>query len=127
MVANLPSSLQPSNERSSTLIATYQPDSDLIALIERYRTGPFRPAPQIYESISHDGTDVVFGIDLGKWAGESGWAAVRVPEEEKEKKKNAIPPVVGSLLNALKKSYETTPSDEGKFACTSLFQRTDTW
>lgn len=97
-------------ERASTLIASYQPESDLKALIERYRTGPFRPMPHIYESVSHDGTDVLFGIDLRKWAGDSGWAAVRIPEDEK---KDTIPPVLSSLLAALDRAYAKLPSDDG--------------
>lgn len=112
-LSNQTSFIQPSIERASTLIAAYQPESDLSALIERYRTGPFRPRPHVYESVSHDGTDVVFGIDLRKWAGESGWAAIRVPEDEK--KKDIIPEVLSSLLLALDQAYSKLPSDEGKF------------
>lgn len=109
-VSSLPSKVQPSIDRVSTLIASYQPDTDLTALIERYRTGPFRPAPHVYESVSHDGTDVVFGIDLVKWAGEMGWAAVRVPEDEK--KKDAIPAILASLLQALEVAYGKLSSDD---------------
>lgn len=111
-LSNTPSHIQPSMERASTLIASYQPESDLNALIERYRTGPFRPAPHIYESVSHDMIDVSFGFDLRRWAGESGWAAVRVPEDEK--KPNAIPPLLRSLLEALEKAYTKLPTDEDK-------------
>ncbi|KAG8788636.1 hypothetical protein FRC19_009933 [Serendipita sp. 401] len=111
-LGNLPLHLQPSIDRSTTLIASYQPESDLTALIERYRTGPFRPQPHIYESVLHDGTDVVFGIDLRKWAGESGWAAVRISDEEK--KPEAVPPILSSLLAAMEKAYEKLASDEEK-------------
>ncbi|KAG8834562.1 hypothetical protein FRC17_008396 [Serendipita sp. 399] len=111
-LSNLPAHIQPSIERSSTLIASYQPESDLNALIERYRTGPFRPQPHIYESILHDGTDVVFGIDLRKWAGESGWATVLVSDEGK--KRDLIPPILSSLLAALERSYDRLPSDDEK-------------
>jgi hypothetical protein len=111
-LANLSSSIQPSIERASTLIASYQPDSDLNALIERYRTGPFRPTAQVYESVSHDGTDVIFGIDLRRWAGDSGWAAVRVPEDEK--KKDSIPQILSSLLQALDIAYAKLGSDDGE-------------
>lgn len=104
-------------DRASTLIASYQPESDLTALIERYRTGPFRPTAHVYESVSHEGTDVVFGIDLLKWAGESGWAALRVPEDEK--KKDAIPPVLSSLLQALDVSYGKLASDDGILSLSS--------
>lgn len=107
-LANLPKTLEPSIERSATLIAAYQPESDLTALIERYRTGPFRPDAQVYESVSHDESDVVFGIDLRKWA-EGGWNTLTSGEEKKE----LIPPVVTALLEALKDAYEKLPDDAG--------------
>lgn len=94
-------------ERSSTLIAAFQPDSDLTALIERYRTGPFRPTPQIYESVAHDEPDVVFGIDLRKWA-ESGWSVN--PDE----KKDPIPPVLTALLSGVEEAYSRAPNDVEK-------------
>ena len=108
ILSNIPKSLEQSNERSGTLIAAYQPDSDLIALIERYRTGPFRPTAQIYESISHDEADVVFGIDLRRWA-EGGWHELTTGEDKKE----LIPPVVTALFNALAEAYERLPNDLG--------------
>lgn len=108
-VAKLQKTLQPSAERCATLIAAYLPESDLTALIERYRTGPFRPEPQIYESVSHDEFDVVFGIDLRKWA-EGGWNDLTSGEE----KKDLIPFVLTGLLNGLKDAYEKLPDDEGE-------------
>ncbi|KAJ3508730.1 hypothetical protein NLJ89_g5595 [Agrocybe chaxingu] len=105
-LANLPKSLEPSIERSATLVAAYQPESDLTALIERYRTGPFRPDPQVYESVAHDEIDVVFGIDLRKWA-EGGWYAMTQGEE----KKDLVPPVLTALLSGLDTAYERAPND----------------
>ena len=93
-------------ERSGTLISAYQPESDLTALIERYRTGPFRPDPQVYESVAHDESDVVFGIDLRKWA-EGGWYALT----QGEAKRDAIPPVLTVLLLGLDEAYERLPND----------------
>jgi len=107
-LANLPKSLEPSLERSRTLIASYQPESDLTALVERYRTGPFRPEAQIYESVSHDGSDVVFGIDLRKWA-DGGWATITSGEE----KRDLVPPVLKSLLAGLEAAYERCLNDTG--------------
>jgi len=86
----------------------YQPESDLAALIERYRTGPFRPVPQLYESVAHDESDVVFGIDLRKWA-EGGWSALTSGEE----KKDLVPPVLTALLDALDAAYPKLPNDAG--------------
>ena len=108
IVANTPKGLEQSNERSATLIAAYQPESDLTALIERYRTGPFRPTAQIYESISHDEADDAFGIDLRKWA-EGGWHELTSGED----KKDLIPPVVTALFKGLDEAYKRLPNDAG--------------
>ncbi|KAF5388647.1 hypothetical protein D9757_004791 [Collybiopsis confluens] len=109
-LANLPKSLEPTIKRQETLIAAYQPENDLNALIERYRTGPFRPDAQVYESVAHDESDVVFGIDLRKWA-EGGWGMLTSPEEEK---KETIPPVIEALLSAMTAAYEKLSNDEEK-------------
>ncbi|KAF5383527.1 hypothetical protein D9615_003598 [Tricholomella constricta] len=108
-LANLPKALEPSIERQATLVASYQPDNDLTALIERYRTGPFRPNAQVYESVAHDESDVVFGIDLRKWA-EGGWHALTTGEEKKE----LVPPVVTTLLEGLTEAYGRLPNDAEK-------------
>lgn len=80
------------------------------ALIERYRTGPFRPTAHIYESVSHDESDVIFGIDLRKWA-EGGWSTVTGGEE----KKDQIPPMLTTLLTALIDKYKKYSDDNGAF------------
>ncbi|KAK0202951.1 hypothetical protein DFS33DRAFT_1343865 [Desarmillaria ectypa] len=108
-VSNLPKSLEPSNKRSKTLITAFQPESDLTALIERYHTGPFRPNAQVYESVAHDESDIVFGIDLRKWA-EGGWNSITSEEE----KKDLIPPVLTALLQGLTEAYTRLPSDDEK-------------
>lgn len=108
-VANLRKSLEPAIERSATLIAAYQPESDLTALIERYRTGPFRPDPQVYESVAHDEFDVVFGVDLRKWA-EGGWDALSTGQEKKE----LVPPVLTVLLDGLSEGYKKLPDGAGE-------------
>ncbi|KXN86633.1 Rho-GTPase-activating protein 8 [Leucoagaricus sp. SymC.cos] len=108
-LANLPKAINPSIERQATLIAAYQPESDLTALIERYRTGPFRPDPQVYESVAHEESDVVFGIDLRKWT-EGGWFTLTSGAE----KKDTIPPVITALLNALNDAYTKMENDGEK-------------
>ncbi|KAF7294424.1 hypothetical protein MKEN_01434900 [Mycena kentingensis (nom. inval.)] len=108
-LSNLPKSLEPSNERSGTLIAAYLPESDLNALIERYRTGPFRPEAQVYESVSHVETDVVFGIDLRRWA-EGGWDAM----SSGEPRKIEIPHVLSAMLTAIGDAYKRLPNDVEK-------------
>lgn len=108
-LANLPKTLEPSIEQSATLIAAFQPESDLTALIERYRTGPFRPVAHLYESVAHDESDVLFGIDLRKWS-EGGWFAPNAEQERKE----TIPPVLIALLDALNLAYAKIPDDAEK-------------
>ena len=100
---------QASTEKSSTLLSTYQPDQDLMLLMERYRTGPFKPSPQVFESVDHE-RDVAFGIDLRQWAGEGGWNAIRSGEKEKP----LVPAVLASLLEALKEAYLKMPNDIGE-------------
>lgn len=114
---HLPSDTQPSLERSATLIASFQPESDLRALIERYRTGPFMPSAQVYESITHDEADAYFGIDLRKWA-DGGWNAVRNGEEPKEQ----VPEVLTAMLKALTDKYPTMANDMGKLYFVGRFR-----
>lgn len=116
---HLPSDTQPSLERSATLIASFQPESDLRALIERYRTGPFMPSAQVYESITHDEADAYFGIDLRKWA-DGGWNAVRNGEEPKEQ----VPEVLTAMLKALTDKYPTMANDMGKLYFVERFRYT---
>ncbi|EIW58644.1 uncharacterized protein TRAVEDRAFT_29154 [Trametes versicolor FP-101664 SS1] len=97
------------NETIEMLIASYQPEQDIKVLIERYRTGPFRPVAQVYESISHDESDVVFGIDLRRWADNAYWH-VASPGEKREE----APPVLTALLGALLEAYPRLPNDAEK-------------
>ena len=108
-LANLPRALEAPLERSASHIAAYLPDSDLSALIERYRTGPFRPQPQVYESVAHDESDVLFGIDLRKWS-EGGWDTLHGEAQNKP----LIPPVLTALLTGLQEAYPKLPNDDGE-------------
>ena len=108
-LANLPRGLEAPLERSASHIAAYLPDSDLSALIERYRTGPFRPQPQVYESVAHDESDVLFGIDLRRWS-EGGWSALHGEAQNKP----LIPPVLTVLLEGLQQAYPKLPNDDGE-------------
>lgn len=103
---HLGQSMNSSLEKSATLIASYQPESDMRGLIEQYRTGPFRPTAHVYESVAHDESDVVFGIDLRKWADAGAWGAGG-PED----KKDLVPPVLTALFGALLEAYLKLPDD----------------
>ncbi|THH01772.1 hypothetical protein EW145_g6857, partial [Phellinidium pouzarii] len=108
-LANLPAGLQSSLDRSATLITSYQPEADLRVLIERYRTGPFKPVAHVYESLVHGEADVYFGIDLRKWA-EGGWSSLRSDAPPKDH----IPEVLTAMLNALNATYPKLPTDSEK-------------
>ena len=103
-LSNLPRALEAPLERSASHIAAYLPDSDLSALIERYRTGPFRPHPQVYESVTHDESDVLFGIDLRKWNAL----------QEEGQNKPLVPLVLTTLLDGLTQVYLELPNDLGE-------------
>jgi hypothetical protein len=109
ILSNLPSAYGPTLGRSSTLIESYQPEADLLMAIERYRTGPFRPVAQVYKSGENGQTDVVFGIDLRRWAGDEGWESTRNGISGP----STIPPVVKGLLEGLKASYPKLSSNTG--------------
>ena len=59
----------------------------------------------MFESITHEEADVVFGIDLRKWA-EGGWGSDEV-------RRDTLPPVLTTLLDRLKASYDGLPNDLG--------------
>ena len=102
--------LKDSTERSNEFVNSFRPENDLIALIERYRTGPFRPTPQVFESAAHVVGDVVFGIDLSSWAGEGGWNAVRAGGSAEPK--DTVPSVLRGLLTGLEAAYERMADDD---------------
>ena len=108
-LSNLPRALEAPLERSASHIAAYLPDSDLSAVIERYRTGPFRPQPQVYESVAHDESDVLFGIDLRKWS-EGGWNPLHSETQDKP----LVPPVLTVLLDGLTRGYPQLSNDTGE-------------
>jgi hypothetical protein len=108
-LSNLPRALEAPLERSASHIAAYLPDSDLSALIERYRTGPFRPQPQVYESVAHDESDVLFGIDLRRWS-EGGWNSLHGEDQNKP----LIPAVLSALLDGLNQAYPILANDDGE-------------
>ena len=108
-VAKLAKAYEPSLERSNLLIDSYAPEADLKVFIEQNRTGPFRPEPRVYESVTHDESDVVFGIDLRRWADSAMW-----PGSEEKKDKPDIPPVFTLLLNSVNAAYARLPSDTGE-------------
>lgn len=63
----------------------------------------------MYESVTHDESDVVFGIDLRRWADSDLWHPSS-PDE----KKDEVPPVLTIMLAALSETYARLPTDIGE-------------
>ena len=60
----------------------------------------------MFESVTHEEGDSVFGIDLKKWA-EGGWSNDEVRREN-------LPPVLTTLLSALNAQYGKISDDSGQ-------------
>ncbi|KAG8912112.1 hypothetical protein FRC00_005259 [Tulasnella sp. 408] len=119
VITSLHNPISASDERASLLTMAFMPENDLKALIEGYRTGPFRPDPKIYESITHE-TDSSFGIDLRKWAGEGAFGPMRSIdniEQLNAPTPRDLPPVLTGALKALKRAYGKLPSDDERRKC----------
>lgn len=109
-------------ERSSIAVTSFQPETDIVALIERYRTGPFRPCPPLYESITHEQQDGIFGVDLRRWAHENDLNTIRSVEDQKDaEKQNIIPNVVKGILSGLAEAYNNLSDDMGEISISMVF------
>lgn len=91
-------------EEAVVLNESFSPEGDVAALVERYRTGPFRPSPILFHSYRFQDTRVNFGIDLSKWH--------NAQQVENCEDFQDVPPVLTRLLNHLEKSYKKITSDE---------------
>ena len=59
----------------------------------------------MFESITHEEGDSVFGIDLRRWA-DGSWGSDEV-------RRDSLPPVLTMLLNALNAQYGEITDDSG--------------
>ncbi|BEI80589.1 hypothetical protein CcaverHIS002_0111180 [Cutaneotrichosporon cavernicola] len=112
-LAKLPKRLEQGDEATALAVETYNPESDLKALIEGSRTGPFRPRPHIYESVESEVPDVNFGIDLRRWSGETAWKSLM---NAPQRAKDAIPEVLEGLLTAVGTMSADVSDDERRKA-----------
>ncbi|PLW41724.1 hypothetical protein PCASD_05652 [Puccinia coronata f. sp. avenae] len=83
---------------------SFSPEGDVSALVERYRTGPFRPSPVLFNSYRSHETRVNFGIDLSRWHNSQ-----QVDDSEEF---NETPPLLTRLMAVLEKSYPKMSNDE---------------
>ncbi|ODO00626.1 GTPase activating protein [Cryptococcus wingfieldii CBS 7118] len=109
-LAKLPSRLANIQQSTALSVEAFNPDTDLKALIEGNRTGPFRPQAYVYESLESDLPDVNFGIDLRRWSGERGWKSL--VRTRTKRSKGAIPEVLEAMLRALNEMYEDLSEEE---------------
>ncbi|KAA1102133.1 hypothetical protein PGT21_036220 [Puccinia graminis f. sp. tritici] len=83
---------------------SFNPEGDVAALVERYRTGPFRPSPVLFHSYRSHETRVNFGIDLSKW---HNCQHVDYSEDF-----NDVPPILTRLITLLEKGYPRLSTDD---------------
>lgn len=99
-VSNVPKSLITSNERLLATLQLVRPEKDVLALIEKSRTGPFQPRPTIYHSHYSEPAIKNFGLDLRKW------------EETNQSLDTKVPSILTFLLEYITESYKKL-SDSG--------------
>ncbi|OAV95122.1 hypothetical protein PTTG_03869 [Puccinia triticina 1-1 BBBD Race 1] len=83
---------------------SFSPEGDVSALVERYRTGPFRPSPVLFHSYRSHETRVNFGIDLSKW---HNCQHVDYSEDF-----NDVPPILTRLIALLEKGLPRLANDD---------------
>ncbi|KAG0144242.1 hypothetical protein CROQUDRAFT_80137 [Cronartium quercuum f. sp. fusiforme G11] len=88
-------------EASAVVHESFSPEADVAALVERYRTGPFRPTPVLFHSAKGQmSPNVNFGIDLGLW---------HVSQTDEQALVD-VHPVLSRLLSTLEQKYPTIES-----------------
>ncbi|EGG07249.1 uncharacterized protein MELLADRAFT_77642 [Melampsora larici-populina 98AG31] len=85
-------------EESDVLNESFVPESDVAALVERYRTGPFRPSPVLFHSFKGLPDQVNFGIDLGRWY---------LSQDDQQV---VVPPIFSRLLKTLEEKCNSIES-----------------
>ncbi|KAH9465012.1 hypothetical protein Pst134EB_004504 [Puccinia striiformis f. sp. tritici] len=91
-------------EQANVLNESFSPENDVNALVERYKTGPFRPSPILFHSYRSNESRVYFGIDLSKWHNSQ--------QGDTEDDFNDVPPILTRLLNILEKTYPKLSNDD---------------
>lgn len=98
-IGNVLPTIQGSCDRCLLHQETYNPDGDLRALIDQYRTGAFTPNVPVYENYYRQDTAQTFGIAL---------------EQKTRQRARKVPQVVDALLNRLSDGYLKIESKEEK-------------
>ncbi|KAI8460687.1 hypothetical protein BY996DRAFT_4574368 [Phakopsora pachyrhizi] len=101
-VATLIPRMREMASHANVLNESLSPEGDISALVERYRTGPFRPTPVQFHSCRDHDVRFNFGIDLGKWQDAQ--------DESELTNIPGVPLVLSRLLENLEKKYPKIPS-----------------
>lgn len=103
ILANKFSSLKSVVDKSMAFHDTMNPESDLLNLIETYKTGPFIPHPRVFDDYFNSLDSVVFGSDLQKRSTHDG---------------RSVPKLLSSILIHLDSVYPSMKDDD---------ERINTW
>ncbi|KAM0793656.1 hypothetical protein ACM66B_001087 [Microbotryomycetes sp. NB124-2] len=98
-ISALPKLVSQSLERINATLELANPVKDIIAIIERDRTGPFAPKPIVFQSHWSEPYTQRFGIDLRKFA-------------ETQDADSTVPPVLSFLLDHVSASYSKVSDAE---------------
>lgn len=113
-IASLSPVLKQNDDRNAVVHESFSPEADIVALVERYQTGSFRPQPSIFHCHWGERVDVNFGINLMKWYEGQEVAAIQGKEIF------AIPPILSALLNHLNTRYGEEDSHAGRLTPSSI-------
>ncbi|KAI5476919.1 Rho GTPase-activating protein [Pseudohyphozyma bogoriensis] len=89
LLLSFPSRLQGASDKVQTALQLIRPERDVVAIIERLRTGPFQPRPTVYHSHYSEPAIHAFGIDLRKF-------------DETNTLEDKVPPILTFLLEYVK-------------------------
>lgn len=100
-VSSLFTRIHGSSEKVKTSLALIRPDKDVLAIIERLRTGPFQPKPTSFHSHYSEPAIHTFGIDLRKF-----------DETNPISNEDKVPPILTFLLDYVSESYSKVEPGE---------------
>jgi hypothetical protein len=95
---------QTASEEAATVVGAVQPEADLAATIEVYRTGSYRPRPHVFHGREGE-QEANFGVDLRRW---EETRHLRPAQDDGQ-----VPAVLALLFEHLGKAYDRPESDHG--------------
>ncbi|KAH8926241.1 hypothetical protein BT69DRAFT_1259642 [Atractiella rhizophila] len=112
-ISSLVTVQQTSRDQCKLMEDVCMPENDIAALIERYKTGNFRPKAYIFENVYHESVNVYYGINLLRWSETKGFTNPFAPVTANGPQRNVgeIPAIVPAMLETLKEGYSKLASD----------------